>query len=288
MKLLLKISRPRFWIYIFGPYLIGVAAGAQLAADFVKPEILTFAAFFLLPANLLIYGINDIFDFETDTLNPKKSTYEIRLQQSDHSSLAKWILMINLPFFAAAFLIFRNALLPLSLFLFLSVFYSSPPIRAKAIPILDSLFNFLYVTPGILSFYLLTGSWPPIKILIAAGLWTAAMHAFSAVPDISADRQSGVNTIAVLLGRRLTIVACLAAYALSAILAAEYLGLVSLALGAVYVLLMSLSLATTNDAFLFRVYKAFPLINAFTGFCIFWFAALSNPNIAPHKFLPTL
>lgn len=288
MKLLLKISRPRFWIYIFGPYLLGVAAGAQSAADFLKPEILTFAAFFLFPANLLIYGINDIFDFETDNLNPKKSTYEIRLRRSDHSTLAKWILIINLPFFAAALLIFRSALLPLSLFLFLSVFYSSPPLRAKAIPVFDSLFNFLYVTPGILSFYLLTGSWPPIKILIAAGLWTAAMHAFSAVPDISADRQTGVTTIAVLLGRRPTIFACLAAYALSAILAAEYLGFVSFAFGAVYVSLMSLSLVTTNEAFLFRVYRAFPVINAVTGFCIFWFAALNNAGIVLHKFLPVL
>ncbi|MER3632401.1 MAG: lycopene elongase [Blastocatellia bacterium] len=288
VKLLLKISRPRFWIYVFGPYLLGIVTGAQSATDFLKPEIIVFAVFFLLPANILIYGVNDIFDFDTDRLNPKKSDYENRLEPSNHSLLAKWILIFNLPFIAAAFLVFRDALLSLSIFLFLAVFYSSPPLRTKSIPILDSVFNFLYVMPGIFSFQLLTGNWPPIRILLAAGLWTAAMHAFSAVPDIEADRKSGVNTIAVLLGRRGTIAACLAAYGISAILVAKYLGLLAIAIGALYILLMSVSLLATHENALFRVYKLFPLLNSLAGFCIFCFIALRSQGIFPYSFLPEL
>ena len=36
----------------------------------------SFVVYFLIPANILIYGINDIFDYDTDKLNPKKGTYE--------------------------------------------------------------------------------------------------------------------------------------------------------------------------------------------------------------------
>ena len=72
IQFLLKVSRPRFWLYVFGPYIVGLAAGAATRDDFVRIENLVFGLYFLLPANLLIYGINDIFDFETDRLNPKK------------------------------------------------------------------------------------------------------------------------------------------------------------------------------------------------------------------------
>ena len=69
---LIKVIRPRFWLYIFGPYLVGLAAGASSRVDFLRFDALLFGLYFLFPANLLIYGINDIFDFETDRRNPKK------------------------------------------------------------------------------------------------------------------------------------------------------------------------------------------------------------------------
>jgi 4-hydroxybenzoate polyprenyltransferase len=35
-------------------------------------QVLLFGLYFLIPANIRIYGINDIYDYETDKLNPKK------------------------------------------------------------------------------------------------------------------------------------------------------------------------------------------------------------------------
>ena len=101
-RFLLKVSRPRFWLYVFGPYIIGLAAAADNQADFLRIENLIFAIYFLFPANLLIYGINDIFDFETDRLNPKKAEYEALVRPESHRSLFIWILIFNLPFVIAA------------------------------------------------------------------------------------------------------------------------------------------------------------------------------------------
>src|SRR6476469_2644537 len=100
---LLRVSRPRFWIYIFGPYLVGVAAAAVGRADFLRTDAIIYALYFLLPANLLIYGVNDIFDYETDRLNPKKEGYEELVYPSRRGGLITAILILNIPFMIAAY-----------------------------------------------------------------------------------------------------------------------------------------------------------------------------------------
>lgn len=73
LKRLIKISRPRFWIYEVGPYIIGIAAAAHgdYSAWLLLPT-LVFFVFFTYPANIYIYGINDAYDYDTDKLNPKR------------------------------------------------------------------------------------------------------------------------------------------------------------------------------------------------------------------------
>ena len=272
-RFLLKVSRPRFWLYIFGPYLVGLAAGAASPNDFLRLDVALFAVYFLFPANLLIYGINDIFDFETDRWNPKKSKYEVLVQPESHRVLIWTILVLNLPFFAAAAVLAPRALPSLAAFLFFSIFYSAPPIRAKAIPILDSAFNILYVFPGAFAFQMLTGSFMPWTLFAAAGLWTMAMHAYSAMPDIEADKQAGLRTIATLLGIHGTLLFCLIAYLASTAVASKYLGYPTILLAVVYTVMIALSWYSNIEDRVFSVYKYFPIVNAVVGFALFWIIA---------------
>jgi 4-hydroxybenzoate polyprenyltransferase len=276
LSFLLKVSRPRFWIYVFGPYLIGLAAGAPSRGAFVSFGVAAFAVFFLLPANLLIYGINDIFDFETDKLNPKKQEYEMLVRPAEHRGLAVAIVLLNLPFIIGA--LFMNAVVSVSMiaFLFLSVFYSAPPFRAKAIPIVDSMFNALYVMPGILGYGLMFGELPPASAIVAAVLWTMAMHAYSAIPDIQADREAKVETVATLLRREGTLLYCSACYLLSAVLAFRQLGVFAGVLGMVYLGLMAASILTKQTGGVYRIYRYFPVVNSACGFVLFWYAAVQN------------
>jgi 4-hydroxybenzoate polyprenyltransferase len=273
-RFLFKVSRPRFWLYIFGPYIVGLAAAAFASEDLYRPAVLLFALYFLFPANLLVYGINDIFDYETDRLNPKKTEYEQLVSPPAHRWLYIAILVLNLPFVVAAYFLAPQALPSLAAFVFLSVFYSAPPIRAKAIPILDSFFNFLYVLPAAFAYQMVTDSFPPITIMIAGGLWTAAMHAFSALPDIGSDRKAGLSTIATLLDRSGTLLFCMAAYMLSAILAFPHLGRIGIFAGLIYCGIMLFALTNEESEKLFRIYRIFPLINSLVGFALFWYAAI--------------
>ena len=274
LRFLLKVSRPRFWIYIFGPYLIGLVAAVADKQELLDWRVLVFAAYFTLPANLLIYGVNDIFDYETDKLNPKKEGYEALVTPERRNGLIAAILITNIPFIIIIGMLGVQPIIAFASFLFYSIFYSAPPIRAKAWPFLDSLFNVLYIMPGIFAFAMLTGVQPPNVVFIAGGLWTAAMHAYSAIPDIEADREAKISTIATVLGSTGTHLFCLAAYIGSAVLSHQYLGMVSVVLGSVFALTMLASMITRGRDRVFRIYRLFPFINAAAGFVLFWAVAL--------------
>ena len=272
LSFLIKVSRPRFWIYVFGPYIVGTVAAAEYAGQ-LNWKTLVFGLYFLFPANLLVYGINDIFDYETDKLNSKKTEYEELVTPAFQGPLAWTILLLNLPFVALAIATLGNALFPLAAFLFLSIFYSAPPIRAKAIPFLDSAFNILYVLPGIFAYAMVAGVMPPVTIMIAGGLWTAAMHAYSAIPDIEADRRAGFSTVATTLGPTGTHLFCLAAYVGSGVLSYEYLSYFGIAATAIYALIMLISMAAKGRDGVFRIYRVFPAVNALVGFGLFLYIA---------------
>jgi len=276
LRFLLKVSRPRFWFYVFGPYIVGLVAAMGGQTQFENAHF-WFALYFLLSANLLIYGVNDIFDYDTDKLNPKKIDYEGLVTPEKRTALVIAICILNIPFLTKA-LFFTNfpAAISATGFLFFSIFYSAPPIRAKSKPFLDSAFNILYVMPGVFAYSLVTQQFPPASIVIAAGCWTAAMHAYSAIPDIEADKEADLKTIATVCGPYLTLAICAALYLAAAVISFEYLGLVSVSLGFAYVLLMLASVRSYRTGRLFKLYRAFPLINIAAGFVIFWTIALGK------------
>lgn len=273
-RFLLKVSRPRFWIYIFGPYIVGLVAAVDNRNELISLAFLLFGVYFLFPANLLIYGVNDIFDFETDRLNEKKADYETLVTPERRSGLWLAIFITNFAFVDIFWLGSTPVIASGLAFLFFSIFYSAPPIRAKTKPFLDSAFNILYVLPGIFSYSLVTGTFPPALLVIAGGLWTAAMHAFSAIPDIDADREAKLSTIATTLGPTGTHFFCLAAYLGAGLLSYQYLSYFSVAVTAVYVTMMTASMLTGSREGVFRVYRYFPLVNALVGFVLFWYIAI--------------
>lgn len=223
-----------------------------------------------------MYGINDIFDYETDKNNPKKEDYEAKVKPKQRNKLYTIIALTNLPFLPLLYWLPYSAIISLILFLFFSVFYSAKPIRAKTIPFLDSLFNILYLFPGYVGYYLAGASGFNLKIFLAGTCWVMAMHAYSAVPDIKADKQSGIETIATKLGGKNTLIFCLFLYLASGSLAYFQLGSLSLIFGVIYTGLMLFSLYKFKKEQLFQVYRYFPSINIAVGCGLFWFLLLFN------------
>jgi len=267
IKQLLIISRPRFWVYLVGPYVIALVA----AGTWPDATLLILGLYLTLPANLLIYGINDIFDRATDRLNAKKQGYESLLADKSVRPIVWLIVVTNLPF-----LIYLGLSLPIAANLWLLVFiitgvgYSLPPIRAKARPIIDSLFNILYVAPAFAVYVAASGQLPPVIAIIAATLWCMAMHAYSAVPDIAADKASRTATVATLLGRQPTLWLCGLAYVVAAGLSYGLIGWPAIVGGIVYLSLIILSLRTTTNKQLFKLYTWFPMVNTVLGAGLFF------------------
>jgi 4-hydroxybenzoate polyprenyltransferase len=265
-KEVLRISRPRFWLYEAATFgLIGTVGALQGLSFFSDWHYWVFLLYFLFPANLLIYGINDIFDYETDKLNPKKGTYEALVTPDKQSTLWKWILFTNIPFW---FFVPLHLPLILSLFafIFFASFYSAKPIRAKAHPFIDSLFSAgHYVATGVFGYYLAGGVNFPLTGIIAGMCWAIAMHAYSAVPDIKADLAAKLKTIAILIGANQTIYACWLLYILAAFLVYKIVPIASIIGVITFSYFMYRSLKSKTPEKLFKIYTYFPLINTFVG-----------------------
>lgn len=270
---LLRISRPRFWLYEAGTFLVGCVAAYTSGYSITASALMlgAFFIYFLIPANLYIYGINDIFDYETDKLNPKKVEYEALVVPAEHAALWRAIIITTIPFLGLLYGVGLLVLSTFAAFLFFAAFYSAPPIRAKAIPGLDSVFSAgHYVATGVFAFVLAGGTELSLTPIIAAMAWTIAMHAYSAVPDIEADTVSNVPTIATVLGARVTILLCAVLYVSAAVLSVPYLGSVSVVFGVLYLGLMIVSYMTASTESLFKIYKVFPYVNAIGGMAIFF------------------
>ncbi|ATW87281.1 4-hydroxybenzoate polyprenyltransferase [Halohasta litchfieldiae] len=260
LSYLVALSRPRFWFYLAGPVVVGVAVAATSVDELFGSTAVALFAYFLLPANVLLYGVNDIFDAEVDTENPKKDDKEVRWQ-GDRSVTAAVVLsgLLGVGLLGVT----PPAAWPwLVGFLFLAVEYSAPPLRFKTTPLLDSVSNGLYILPGIAAYVVVAGGQPPALAVVGAWLWTMGMHTFSAIPDIEPDRQAGIRTTATALGERRTygyVAGCWLAASLA-------FGLVDLRLGgllAVYPVFVVW--VTQSSVAVDRAYWWFPALNTAVG-----------------------
>jgi 4-hydroxybenzoate polyprenyltransferase len=166
-------------------------------------EVVPLLLWATLPFNLLIYGVNDVFDQETDAKNPRKGTLEgARISPSEVRTIMLGVLLTNIPF-ALYFVFFLPLSATLWILLYALVFvgYSAPPIRFKARPFLDSLSNAAYAFPLVFT-PLALGASPVWASALGLMAWSAAKHTFDAVQDIYEDRDSGIETTAVRLGAR--------------------------------------------------------------------------------------
>jgi len=259
-------------MYVLGTFLVGVISSGNLFLydDTTTLLLIAFGLFFSLPANVFIYGVNDIYDYQTDIYNDKKIKYESVLKLEKHRSLWIIIVLLLIPFLPLFFIVTVPAKLALLLFLFTGLFYSARPIRAKSKPPLDVLFSaIIYVSPALVGFFI-TGNTNIEWLAVLGGLiWAFGMQTYSAIPDIEADKRAGVNTLAIMLGENKSFWFCLLAYLISASIGFYYVGFIAIVFGSVYGAIVLLSIY--NSSKLFKYYTYFPLINVITGAVLFFY-----------------
>jgi len=201
------LSRPRFWLYQGGPVVVAVTYAADSPGELFSPLAVALFLYFTVPANVFLYGVNDVFDRDIDQINPKKDEGREVSYRGDRVVVAA---IAASGLLAAGFLRFLPPLGVVALFAWaaLSVEYSAPPLRFKTTPFLDSLSNGLYILPGVVAYAAIEGVAPPLSAVAGAWLWTMGMHTFSAIPDIGPDREAGIRTTATVLGESNTYYYC--------------------------------------------------------------------------------
>ncbi|GAB3848689.1 prenyltransferase [Nesterenkonia populi] len=216
---LLRSSRPLSWINTAYPF----AAAWLLAGGGIEPALIVGTVFFLVPYNVAMYGINDVFDHASDMANPRKGGAEgALLDTSLHRPMLIASAALTVPFLLVlAALGNPVSWAVLGLSMLAVVAYSAPPLRTKEIPVLDSLTSSLhFVTPAAYGIALAGGE---VSLLAACALgafllWGMASHAFGAVQDIGPDREAGISSIATAFGARRTVRIALALWASAGLL----------------------------------------------------------------------
>jgi lycopene cyclase domain-containing protein len=202
----LLASRPVSWINTAYPF----AAAMLLTTREIDWVLIVSTFYFLIPYNLAMYGINDVFDYESDLKNPRKGGLEGALLQPHLHRPMLWLAAItNVPFLLVlAFAGGPAAWISLTVSAFAVVAYSVAGLRFKERPVLDSLTSSThFVSPAVVGLALAGADVTPgLLILLAAFfLWGMAAHAFGAVQDIEPDRQAGIGSIATVIGARRTV-----------------------------------------------------------------------------------
>ena len=202
---LFKVSRPISWVNTAYPF----AAAYLLLGGVVDLTFVIGTLFFLIPYNLLMYGVNDVYDYESDIRNPRKNSIEgAREAKQFHPTILTAAYGLAFPFVVSLLLLSSwQADLVLLFVLFTVIAYSLKGLRFKEKPFLDSITSSLHFTgPLVYAVALLgfpTAAWP---FAIALFLWGIASHAFGAVQDVIPDRKGGLHSIATVIGARATVI----------------------------------------------------------------------------------
>lgn len=201
IRTLVGASRPSGWAIfsIFALFGLFASGGTPSPMFAFQLSLMSF------PMGLVVFGLNDVYDCESDALNPRKGGLEgIRLDPGD-----RWL--VTRAAMASAALLETSALMSrsgtnlvgMTVALAVAWAYSAPPLRLKERPPFDSLANgailfgsflvgFSYALP-------ISRMYPRWYLIVLA---VAGVHAYSTIMDCTPDSLVGDRTFAIAFGKR--------------------------------------------------------------------------------------
>lgn len=268
IKVLFMTSRPLSWVNTAYPF----AAGYLVMGGAIDVRLIIGALFFLIPYNLLMYGINDVCDYESDMRNPRKGGVEGAVTPRRYHRVIVWLAVLSCLPFVLMLVIMGNwqSGLVLTVVLFFVVAYSATGLRFKEVPLLDSVTSSLHFVGPLLYAYSLVGTTQAGWLAASAFFcWGMASQAFGAVQDIVPDREAEICSIATFFGARVTVWLAMLLY-VAAIGLVACLGVAAwpvLAAGGLYIinLLPFVQIRDERSAEARTGWRRFLWLNYFTG-----------------------
>ena len=197
---LLKASRPGLWLTAIWFYMLPLGQ-----RDVFHSAAFWLGAFYVsFPMGLLLYGWNDIVDYETDRLNPRKGTFLFGARGTPEQlrKLPARIVLVQLPFaIAFAWLAGVKMLLCLAGMAAAAAIYNWPRYGFKSHPPLEILNQAGYLFVFVLSSWLNRAPQVPWAAMLFGAMFAMHSHVFGEVMDLEPDRASGRRTTATVVGR---------------------------------------------------------------------------------------
>jgi 4-hydroxybenzoate polyprenyltransferase len=285
LRALFVSSRPLSWINTAFPF----AAAYFVTTGRIDAEFVIGTVYFLVPYNLAMYGINDVFDYESDLRNPRKGGVEgALLDRRMHRPTLIAAAVTNVPFLVYLVVVGSPlSWLVLAISVFAVIAYSAPVLRFKERPFLDSLTSSThFVSPAVYGLVLAGAVFTPqLWLLLGAFfLWGIASHAFGAVQDVVADREADISSIATVIGARATVRLSVLAYVAAGILLlfTAWPGPLAAILALPYAISCApyWNVADTAAESANRAWRRFLALNFATGFLVtlllIWFVLLAH------------
>lgn len=200
---LLKVSRPGLWFQTLWLYTLPTSQRDILHS----PTFWLGLLFVTFPLNLLVYGWNDIVDFDNDQHNPRKDSYLFgaRGTRAQLAQLPAALIAINLPFLLGA-IYFRGwtMLAILAGMIAANALYNLPQKGWRGRPPLELINQAGYLL--LLPFSVLLNqtpavSWAAVGYLV---LFCTHSHLMGEVMDVIPDARANRRTTARTLGIKLT------------------------------------------------------------------------------------
>ena len=197
---LLQASRPGLWLTAIAFYMLPLG----------QREVFHSATFWLgalyvsFPMGLLLYGWNDIVDYEADRLNPRKGTFLFgaRGTREQLRGLPVRIALVQLPFLVTLSVLGgAKMLLCFTGMMAAAALYNWPRYGFKARPPLEILNQAGYLFVFLLSSWINDVPLLPGATLLFGALFAMHSHVFGEVMDLEPDRAAGRRTTATMIGR---------------------------------------------------------------------------------------
>ncbi len=197
---LLQASRPGLWLTAIAFYMLPLG----------QREVFHSLAFWLgvlyvsFPMGLLLYGWNDIVDYDADRLNPRKGTFLFGARGTPEQlrRLPLRIVLVQLPFVVACSLLAGPKLLVcFAGMTAAAALYNWPRYGFKTRPPLEILNQAGYLFVFLLSSWLNHVPLLPWPTMLFGALFAMHSHVFGEIMDVEPDRTAGRHTTATVIGR---------------------------------------------------------------------------------------
>ncbi len=197
----LKVSRPGLWFATIWLYLLPTSQNENLLYNFTFWYGIFYVCF---PLNFLVYGWNDMVDYDTDKLNPRKDSFWFGARGSKEQLQGLWKPIMCIHLLTIPYILYSadwKIVLVFTAFFLINWLYNLPKNGLRSKPPLELLCQIGYLLVVPFSILLNNTVQLPWQTYLYLFLFSIQSHLIGEVMDIIPDKKSGRKTTATILGQ---------------------------------------------------------------------------------------